>query len=135
MKHEEATIKQITTKLSTNYTFLLQEGKMIGITVEEPDSVQTYYFHPKENEPKVTEDIYKSAMKTLIGTNPAYFDIIASCIHPADTNVTVDQRAKISEEVFKEHWNMLYNLVIADFVFKREISLDNLDAQYDFFKE
>ena len=127
-----ASQKIISTKLSTNYSFLFQDGKLIGILVEEPIESRIYYFDSENKEPKVTDSIFEDALRALISSNPKGFDILSCCFLGIDSN---NSKYDIALKVFKEHWNKLYNLVVSNDVFDREDSLDALGKAYDFFKK
>ena len=68
-------------------------------------------------------------MEALIGANSASFDVLCACFYGLKHQ---EQYCDIAIKVFKNHWNKLYNLVIADEVFGRQTVLDNLPV-YDFF--
>lgn len=125
--------KIISTKLSTNYSFIFQDSNLMGILVEEPTESKIYYFASVEKEPKVTDLIFEDALRALISSNPKGFDILACCFLGIDPDEEMFNKA-IS--IFKEHWNELYNLVIADDVFERGHCFNDIGTQkFDFFKK
>lgn len=126
--------KIISTKLSTNYSFIFQSGELRGILVEAPIESKIYYFDSVEEEPKVTDAILEEALKELLSSNPMGFDILACCFLGKESD---NKKFNTAVRVFKEHWNKLYNLVIADDVFGRRHSLADINdvKTYDFFKK
>lgn len=129
---EQANQKIIGTRRSTDYSFLFQNRKLSGIFAESPEKSIFYSFNPKEDEPKVSNEILEVALRALLESNPAGFDILSACFYGLKEQ---EEYQAIAVKVFKEHWNKLYNLVFADIVFEREPSLDALDETYDFWKE
>ena len=126
------TQKIISTKLSTNYSVILQDGKLVGIIVEKADESTFYYFNPKGNEPRVTNWILKKALAALLRSNPVGFDILAVLFYELRKH---KEYIPIVEKVFKEYWNELYNLAVADTIFNRQVGFDDLGKTYDFFEE
>lgn len=121
----------ISSKQDIYYTFAIKEERLREIWVEEDGTTTKYYFEPKENQQKVTRQILKNALKSLLGSNPEGFDILHVCFYGLKG---WQEYLDIATEVFKEYWNKLYNLVFANDVFGRETSLDS-DQAYDFFKD
>ena len=129
---EQANQKIIGTRRSTDYSFLFQNQKLSGIFAESPEKSIFYSFYPKEDEPKVSNEILEVALRALLESNPTGFDILSACFYGLKEQ---EEYQAIAVKVFKEHWNKLYNLVFADIVFERESFLDSLDETYDFWKE
>lgn len=124
--------KTISTKQDTNYSFIIKSGKFLAILVETKNQNTTYYFEPHENQLKVNSQIFEDALKSLFCCNPDGFDILYACFYGLKEQ---EEYFKIAIKVFKEHWNKLYNLAIANDVFDRPHLLGNLDNIYDFFSE
>jgi len=127
-----STQRIIGTKLSTNYSILFQDCKLVGILVESSTEKVLYYFASEGKQPQITTEIFENALKALISTNPSAFDIFCSCFYSSKEE---EEYYNIAIKVFKEHWNKLYNLVIADDVFERGHSFDNINKTYDFFEK
>lgn len=121
----------ISSKQDINYSFAIKEERLREIWVEEDGTTTKYYFDPTENQQKVTRQIIESALKSLLCSNPEGFDILHVCFYGLKDQ---EEYLDIATEVFKEHWNKLYNLVFANDVFGRDTSLDS-DETYDFFKD
>lgn len=121
-----------TTKPSTNYSFIVQAGKLFGILEEGSDGNHMYYFNPEGDQQGVNNDIVEKALRVLVRTNADDFDILSSCFLRTNEG---EEYFAIAIKVFKEYWNKLYNLVIADDVFERGHFFNNIDATYDFFEK
>lgn len=122
--------KTISTKQDINYSFVIKSNRLLAISVETEKESTSYYFEPQENQEKVNAQIFESALKSLLCCNSAGFDILCACFYGLKEQ---EEYFKIAIKVFKEHWNKLYNLAIANDVFNRPHSLENLDKIYDFF--
>lgn len=119
--------KQLTTQLSTNYSFTFKDGKPVSIVRNCGDRT-VYYFNPDKDQLMVTDEILKEALRMMIGCNLAAFEILYVCLDKQEYR-------DIAIKVFKEHWNSLYNTVVADDVFQREPSFESVDEKHDFFAE
>ena len=124
--------KTISTKVCTDYSFLIQNQKLLGIHVENSEGSVFYSFNPEDDGPKVDNAILETALKALIRSNADSFDILAVCFLEFKEQV---EYYEIAVKVFKEYWNELYNLAIADTVFKRDTSFSSLEETYDFWSE
>lgn len=124
--------KIISTKQSVDYSFVFQECKLHAILVERDDGNTLYYFEPQEKQPKVNSEILESALKALLKINSAGFDIIKVCFYGLKQQ---EEYLSLANKVFKDFWNELYNLVVADEIFGRENSLDTKSEIYNFFEE
>lgn len=123
--------KIISTKLSTNYSILFQECKLVGILIESPTENTLYYFNPEGNQPKVTNEILEDALRAFISSNLAGLDLFYVGLYGLKQQ---EEYHAIAIKVFKEHWNKLYNMAIADDVFGREnSSFEEINKTYDFF--
>ena len=129
---EKANQKIISTKSCTNYSFLIQNRKLLGILVENSEESVFYSFNPEEDVPKVNNEIFEAALKALLKSNAASFDILSECFYGLKEQ---DEYLAIAVKVFKDYWNELYNLVIADTAFKRDRSFRTLEKKYDFWNE
>lgn len=129
--NKRQTQKIISTKLSTNYSIILQDGKLVGILVENAKESNLYYFNPKGNQLKVTNLILKKALEAFLRSNTFGFDTL----YVLFCELRYSEYMSIAETVFKNYWNELYNLAIADTIFKREVTFDNLNKTYNFFEE
>ena len=127
-----ASQKVISTKLTTNYNVIFEDCKLLGIFVEDSTGSTLYYFDDQGKQPKVTRDILENALRALLSYNHKGFDLLCACFYDLKQK---EEYFSIAIKVFKEHWNELYNLVIADDVFQRERSFDEIDVMYDFFAE
>ncbi|MBQ8044211.1 MAG: hypothetical protein IJ272_08745 [Clostridia bacterium] len=124
--------KTISTKQNINYNFIIKSSILLAISVETEKERITYYFEPQGNQHKVNVQIFEVALKALLRCNSGGFDILCACFYGLKEQ---EEYFKIAIKVFKEHWNKLYNLAIANDVFNRPHSLENLDKTYDFFSE
>ena len=80
----------------------------------------------------VTPEIFESALRDIVVTEFATFEILYVLLADFERfDVLRDVMAKL----FKEHFNNLYNSVIADDVLGRKKNLSNIDEIYDFFEE
>ena len=129
---ENANQKTISTKLSTDYSFVVENQKLLGIIVENSKESVFYSFDSASKEPKVTNEILESALKALLKTNQLGFDIILLCFYELKQR---HEYYDIAVKVFKEYWNELYNMVIADTVFERDTSFDSIANNFDFWEE
>ena len=130
---EKANQNIISTKSCTNYSFLIQKRKLLGILVESSEESVFYSFNPEEDVPKVNNEILEAALKALLKSNAAGFDIISTvCFYGLKEQKEYEA---IAVKVFKDYWNELYNLVLADTVFERDISFKSLEETYDFWDE
>ena len=121
----------ISSKHDTNYTFATKAQRLQEIWVEENGTTTKYYFEPTENEKRVTRELLERALESLLCSNPAGFDILQVCFYDLKEQ---QEYLAIAIKVFKEYWNKLYNLVIADDVFGRKTSIAS-EELYDFFKD
>lgn len=133
-KRVETNVNQkiFSTKLETNYSFIFQNGKLMGIRVEAPEEDILYYLNPEGEQPKVSNDILENALMALLSSNMDGFDILCQCFYGLKKE---EEYFNIAVNVYKKYWNKLYNLVIADDVFERGHSFEQLDKTYDFFAE
>lgn len=129
---EKANPKIISTKLCTNYSFLIENRKLLGIIVENSEGSGFYSFNPEGDAPKVNKEILEAALKALLKSNSTGFDILSVCFSGLKEQ---DEYFAIAVKVFKDYWNELYNLVIADTAFKRDISFNSLEKTFDFWTE
>jgi len=129
---KKANQKIISTKLCTNYSFLIQNRNLLGILVENSEESVFYSFNPEEDVPKVNNEILEAALKALLKSNSAGFDILSVCFYGLKEQ---DEYREIAVKVFKDYWNELYNLVIADTAFERDTSFSSLEETYDFWNE
>ena len=129
--NKRQTQKIISTKLSTNYNVILQDGKLVGILVENAKESNLYYFNPKGNQLKVTNLILKKALEAFLRANTFGFDTL----YVLFCELRYTEYMSIAETVFKNYWNELYNMATADAVFNRQLVFDDLNKTYDFFKE
>lgn len=120
----------IGTRLCTNYTFLVQKQEVLGILVESPEKSILYSFDSDEKFPKVDNEVLEAALKSLLKSDVGKLDLIATFLSRKS-----EEYFEIAVKVFKDYWNELYNSVIADCVFEREITFDNLEKKYDFWDE
>lgn len=129
---EKANQKIISTKLCTNYSFLIQNQKLLGILEERAEESVFYSFNPEDNLPKVNSEILENALKALLKSNSADFDILSVCFYGLKEQ---DEYRKLAVKVFKDYLNELYNSVIADTAFERDTSFSSLEKTYDFWNE
>lgn len=120
--------KAISSKLSTNYTVIFDENGPLGIRVENETS-SFYFFDASKGEPTADDNIIKEAFRAILSRDIHDLEIILVSLKSSD------RYFNIACEIFKEHWNNLYNSIIADTVFERKISFDTIDKTYDFFEE
>lgn len=81
---------------------------------------------------KVNNEVLEAALKALLKSNSAGFDILSVCFYELKEQ---DEYRAIAVKVFKDYWNELYNLAIADTAFERDISFSSLEKTYDFWNE
>ena len=116
-----------TTKQSINYGVTFSQGKPESIIKEDESGTTTYFFDPTADQEKVTVEIFEEAMKGMIRSNLPGFEILYICLHDRTYQ-------SIAIKVFKEHWNSLYNTVVADVTLRRKKSLNEIGVTYDFFE-
>lgn len=121
---QKANQKIISTKLCTNYSFLIQNRNLLGILVENSEESVFYSFNPEEDVPKVNSEILEAALKALLKYNAAGFDILSVCFYELKEQ---EEYRAIAVKVFKDYWNELNNLVIADTAFERDTSFSSLE--------
>ena len=124
--------KIIFTNSRINYTFIIENGNLIGIHEQIYDDGKMYYFDYMETEPKVTNKLLEKALKKLISTNCDGFDLICEQLSRMDNS---SEYMQIAYKQFIEYWNKLYNLSIANDVFKRKATFESVNKMYDFFEE
>lgn len=129
---ERVNQKIISTRLGTNYSFVIQNRKLLGILIESSEESVFYSFNPEEDVPKVNNEILEAALKALLKSNHAGFDILSVCFYGLKEQ---EEYLAIAVKIFKDYWNELYNLVIADTAFERESSFDSFEKTFDFWEE
>lgn len=111
-----------------NFGVLFEHGKVKSIAVFTPDGSGEYHFNPKEGQQGITDGLLKEALTAMIGNNIAAFEMIY-------TTFEKQEYRDIAQQVFKEHWNNLYNTVVADDIFGREVAFSSICKVFDFFEE
>lgn len=124
--------KTISTKQNINYSFIIKSNRLLAISVETEKEIISYYFEPQKDQHKVSVQIFEAALRSLLRCNCDGFDILCTCFYGLKEQ---EEYLKIAIKVFKEHWNKLYNLAIANDIFNRQHSLEDLNKIYDFFSE
>ena len=123
----------VSTKATTNYSFIIEKGVPVGIQVEKPSSNITYFFKPEEGQQEVTEKIIKNAIKAFLECNMKGLEIFLTCCQNLDEG---NKYKELAAKLFREYWNELYNSMIADSIFRKDFSIDEILSQdFDFFKE
>jgi len=120
--------KPISSKLSTNYTIILQKNEPLGILVEN-ETASFYFFDESKGKPIADDNLIKEAFRAILSRDVKELELLL--VLPKSSN----RYFNIACEIFKEHWNDLYNSIIADAIFERKITFDTIDKTYDFFEE
>lgn len=119
----------LTTKQSMNYGVTFNQGRPESIIVEDENGVTTEYsVSLTAGKEQVTIEILEQALKAMLRSNLAAFEILYVCLH--DTTYR-----EIATNVFKEYWNELYNTVVAGDIFQRENTVAEINKTYDFFEK
>lgn len=121
-------IKVLSTKQPVNYSVITRLGTVIGIEEESLEGAISYYFVPEQGQKKLSVDVLEKALKVMISSNISAFEILY-------LNLDTDEYKNIAKSIFKEHWNRLYNMCIADDVFGRETTYETINVKHDFFEE
>lgn len=111
-----------------NYSVMFEEGKLHSVVFNGDFTRTVYHFNPKEGQQGVTDELLKEALSAMIGSNTFAFEMIYTAFEKQEYR-------DIAQQVFKEHWNNLYNTIVADDVFGREIDFSSICQKHDFFKE
>lgn len=110
------------------YDFLFEKGRLHSIGICTPETSAIYYCRPEDGQQGISEELLKDALRYMIGRNINSFEIIYTAFEKQEYR-------DIAQQVFKEHWNNLYNTVVADDVFGREVAFGSICKVYDFFEE
>jgi len=121
-------IKVLSTKQPVNYSVITRLGTVIGIEEESLEGAISYYFVPEQGQKKLSVDVLEKALKVMISSNISAFEILY-------LNLDTDEYKNIAKSIFKEHWNRLYNMCIADDVLGRETTYETINVKHDFFKK
>ena len=116
--------KIISTKLGTNYSFIMQNGKFVGLLVENSEKSIFYSFDSETEAPKVSNKVLEDALKALLRSNTTGFDILLACFYGLKER---EEYFAIAKKVFKDYWNELNNLAFFDIFFEGKCSLEDLD--------
>ena len=122
----------ISTYASTNYSFVLQKGKAVGILVEGNGEKNFYTFNKDDEFPTVDNQLLEVAFKALIRANANGFDILQVCFFGFEEE---EEYRNIATKVFKEYINELYNSACADDAFERPVNLSSIGETYDFWED
>ena len=116
--------KIISTRLGTNYSFIMQEGKFLGLLVENSEGSVLYSFYTETESPKVSNEVLEDALKALLRSNTSGFDILLACFYGLKEQ---EEYFAIAKKVFKDYWKELENLAFFDMFFDGKCSLKDLD--------
>jgi len=127
--------KIISSKNIVKHSIIIRNGKPFAIITADTND-RLYYFNPYYGNEKqkyiVTETILENALSSLLRTNIAGFEIVCMCFYGLKQQ---EEYFAVARKVYKEFFNELYNMTIADDIFKRERDFKNLSTEYDFFEE